>query len=281
MNNEAFLLVLASGVLHALWNIATHQVSGNLKTLWFSLVLAASVYGLILIPTLSPGQLSSTVLFCITATALIHALYFYLLCDVYRLSDLSFVYPLSRAAAILLATIGARLFFQEEPNILQFWGIGLVFAGIVLLALSRRKTANYRRELNLVLLVGLLIASAAVIDRVAVRELNPFFYIWVIFAGASLLLAVPVLRLPGRGVLAEVAGQKLYVLLLGPTSMLTYLLILFAFRLDKLSHIAAVREVSIIISALVGIIFLKERGSLLKILGIAVALTGIFFIKTN
>ena len=63
----------------------------------------------------------------------------------------------------------------------------------------------------------------------------------------------------------------LSVLLIGPGSLLTYLMILFAFRMERVSYVVAVREFAVVIGAAVGIVVLRERFTLAK----AVAITGI------
>ena len=66
------------------------------------------------------------------------------------------------------------------------------------------------------------------------------------------------------------------ILIDGFLVLFTYMIILFAFRLSKVSYVVAAREVSIVISAMLGIIWLKEShapqkmaGSLLITLGVA------------
>ena len=59
----------------------------------------------------------------------------------------------------------------------------------------------------------------------------------------------------------------------------TYLLILFAFRLEQASYIVAVREFSVVVGALMGAVFLTESLTLPKILGIASIAGGLILVR--
>jgi len=54
-----------------------------------------------------------------------------------------------------------------------------------------------------------------------------------------------------------------------------YLLVLFAFRLSKAGYVVAGREVSIVISALIGSILLKEGRLPQRLLGAAIVASGV------
>ncbi len=67
--------------------------------------------------------------------------------------------------------------------------------------------------------------------------------------------------------------------LIGVGAMGTYLLILFAFPLEQASYIVAVREFSIVVGALLGAVFLTERLTPPKILGIAAIAGGLILVR--
>ena len=69
--------------------------------------------------------------------------------------------------------------------------------------------------------------------------------------------------------------NRLAVLLSGFLSPGAYLLVLFAFRISKAGYVVAGREVSIVISALVGSILLKEGQLSQRLAGAAIVATGV------
>ena len=58
----------------------------------------------------------------------------------------------------------------------------------------------------------------------------------------------------------------------------TYLMVLFAMRMAKVSYVVAVREVSIVFSALYGIFWLKEKHGSQKLVGANLITLGVIFI---
>ena len=92
----AFLLVLLSAVLHALWNYATKKVSGNLSVLYIGLILACGIFAPVLLLFPSSKILVVPAYPFVLATGMIHALYFYLLSKAYSHGSISTVYPIAR-----------------------------------------------------------------------------------------------------------------------------------------------------------------------------------------
>ena len=58
-------------------------------------------------------------------------------------------------------------------------------------------------------------------------------------------------------------------------NLTAYLLVLFAFRLSKASYVVAGREPSIVLSALIGSLWMNEGGLLPLLAGAAVVLAGV------
>jgi uncharacterized membrane protein len=72
--------------------------------------------------------------------------------------------------------------------------------------------------------------------------------------------------------------NKTNILLVGFLDLFTYLMILFALQISKVSYVAAVREVSIVFSALTGILWLQEKNAFQKMVGAVLIAVGVIFI---
>ena len=72
--------------------------------------------------------------------------------------------------------------------------------------------------------------------------------------------------------------DKIKILIVGFLDLFTYLMILFALQISKVSYIAAAREVSIVFSAFIGIIILQERNAPQKLTGAVLISMGVVFI---
>ncbi|HWM76913.1 MAG TPA: isocitrate lyase/phosphoenolpyruvate mutase family protein, partial [Methylomirabilota bacterium] len=119
------------------------------------------------------------------------------------------------------------------------------------------------------LATGLCVASYSLVDKVGVSHINPLPYLWAMMLGSCVSLLPPVLG--RRGSLArEWRENRTAVLLSGALSPGGYLLVLFAFRLSKAGYVVAGREVSIVISALIGSLLFKEGGLGRRLTGAAI-----------
>ena len=69
--------------------------------------------------------------------------------------------------------------------------------------------------------------------------------------------------------------DKVSIISAGVLVLLTYMMILFAFRLSKVSYVVAAREVSIVFSSAFGIFWLKEAHAPQRVVGAALIASGV------
>ena len=74
--------------------------------------------------------------------------------------------------------------------------------------------------------------------------------------------------------------RKVYIGIIGVGSIGTYLMILFAYRLGPARSIVAVRELAVVIGALLGLMFLHERVTIRKVVGMMAIVGGIMMVTT-
>ncbi len=77
----------------------------------------------------------------------------------------------------------------------------------------------------------------------------------------------------------SIKEYKLYIAIVGPGSVTGYLIILFALQQTNASYIVAMREISVVIGSILGFIFLKERITVLKVVGMLFIVTGLVLVK--
>ena len=283
MSTDVFVLVLLAAFGHAGWNFATRWVSGNFQVVWLSTWAGTAVLTPFVIaislrtenwPAISPLAVA-----CVVATGLIHALYFILLARAYRREEISVVYPLARGSGIGTTALMAWLLLSEEISFAGLAGIGLVFAGILVMgvpAYSRRGGG-----IRLALCVGLTIPAYSIVDKVGVSLVHPTVYIWLIYVQCGLFLWPFARRWHGGEILQTGRRYWVYAVIIGVGCSVTYMAILFAYQLAPVSYVIALREVAVVIGAVLGILVLKERLDLWKALGIGAITAGIVFIKSG
>ena len=128
------------------------------------------------------------------------------------------------------------------------------------------------------LFTGSMIASYSLIDKVGVQAVYPPVYIYLMFLIAWLFLSPHVLIRERIHIIAEIRSGRTLIFVVGFLSVFTYLMVLFAMQMSKVSYVVAVREVSIVFSTYYGIIRLHEKHGRQKILGAVLIASGVVLI---
>src|SRR5262249_9095175 len=157
----------------------------------------------------------------------------------------SVVYPLARGSGVAGTALVAALFLDEPLSGIGTIGIGCVSMGILLLGLREVIQCSTPHACLLALLVGLTIVGYSVVDKLGVGHVHPVVYITGLTTGAALFLS-PLVLLCYRDECREAwTNRKRFSAGVGLGVVVTYLLVLFAFQMDSVSYVVAVRELSI------------------------------------
>jgi drug/metabolite transporter (DMT)-like permease len=206
----------------------------------------------------------------------IHALYFYALGRSYRHGDFSRVYPMARGLGVALVPLVALPVFGERLSWLGALGVGFVVLGIAALSVTPSALPVKRIGTGTAwaLVTGLTIAAYSLVDKAGVARLHPLPYLALMGLGLIALLAPVVLS--DRPALAREWRRHWRAILVASAMNLTsYLLVLFAFRLSKVGYVVAARELSILFSAFIGSLWLREGRLGPRLAGACVVLAGV------
>jgi uncharacterized membrane protein len=280
-----FLLVLAAAVCHAGWNFVTRKVSGNLVVVWLA-ILAGCVLLLPVAVTIVfhhgfQNSVSMRALGYMIATGVIHAVYFFFLSRAYGQGEITRIYPIARGSGVGGTAVFAKILLKEEISLLGAVGIGLIFFGIIAMGSPAFRPGEDAPGFKLALCVGASIVAYSLIDKVGVGKVNPVLYIWAMFFIAAIILW-PLVAWLHRGKILK-TGKKYFraVLAIGAGSMGTYLMILFAFTVGRVSYVVAIREFAVVIGALFGTVFLKEKLTRSKVLAVITITMGLVCVKAG
>ena len=283
MSAVALAIVLIAAFLHASWNLLAKKSTNKLVFVWWFLLIASIIYFPMFLYFWSPGAISAQGWICIFATGVIHALYFWLTAGAYERGDLSLVYPLSRGSGPLLVPILAVIILGEKLSIPGVVGITLVIFGIYSIHLQSFSMKSILAPLRAVpksaslwaFSTGFTIAGYSLVDKIGVQAVFPPVYIYLMFAISLLLLSPVVVIRHAAAIKTEWQVNKAFILINGILVLATYLMILFAFQLSKVSYVVAAREVSIVFSAIFGIVALREKNAYQKIVGSVLITMGV------
>jgi drug/metabolite transporter (DMT)-like permease len=273
----ALVLVVVAAGLHAGWNALAKRGGDPVVFLWLAtLVSAATLSPLGLWYLVVEGLPAAAVPF-VLATIALHAVYFYALGRAYASGAYSLVYPVARGLGVALVPLAALVVFEERLSTLGTVGIVLVVAGIVgLHALASGggvwATAS-GRALVWPVITGLTIAGYSLVDKAGVGRINPIPYMLLLEAGCA-ALGLPLLLVRPDAVRRELAGWR-RIALAAVMSAAAYTLVLFAFRLSKTGYVVAARELSIVLSAVIGSLWLREGRLGPRLAGASVVLAGV------
>jgi drug/metabolite transporter (DMT)-like permease len=284
MTLGATLLVLLAAFTHASWNLlAKRAAHAGAAFLFWSGVFACVIYAPWGLWLLAAGGIEWTgaMWACIAASAAIHLAYSLALQKGYRVADLSVVYPIARGSGPLLSSLAAFVLFAETPSALRLAGLAGVVIGILLIATDGRVGRLARREAHAGVLwggaTGGLIATYTLVDGYGVKRLaiDAVLLDWFANLLRTVILAAAVLP-RWRQSLASMRGHWPAAAGVGLLSPLGYILVLEAMADGApVSIVAPMRELSMMIVALLGLALLGEKVGPARLAGCAAMVTGV------
>jgi uncharacterized membrane protein len=278
MDPIIFILVILAGVAHAVWNFFTKKTKADRVTmLWLGQLLVGTATLPITLYFSEFDELSLKCIPYVILTGVIHAFYLCLLGWSYTIGEVSTVYPISRGMGIVGTFIIASIFGIDQVSIIGMLGILSISIGIFCLGVKRGVNGNM--VLLSAILVGITISMYSVIDKLGVQTVPAYLYCSIIFLSTAFFLSPLVFYKRKPHVESVLTNYKMHSFTIGLAMLSTYSLILYAFQNAQASYVVALREVSIIVASILGVVFMKEATSKLKILGIAFIMLGAITIK--
>ncbi|MBD8006197.1 EamA family transporter [Bacillus norwichensis] len=263
MSLLAFIIILISAFMHATWNYLAKQSEGGFIFVWLYMAVSTIVYlpfviGFFFINEIHLGWMEFVFIF---GSAIVHMAYALTLQKGYRVGDLSIVYPLARGSAPMLIAIAAFFLFEEKLSIIGVMGISFIVLSIFILTgdLRRFKQNNSGKAVFYGLLTGLLISFYTLLDKGAVSFIliSPLLLNYGSILGQFLLMT-PLALKKKQKVKKEWNLNKKKAIGVGILSPLAYLLVLITMQFTPVSHVAPVREISILIGTVMGTKILTE-----------------------
>ncbi|MFB6362775.1 EamA family transporter [Paenibacillus elgii] len=275
----SLLLVIGSGMAHAVWNLFAKQSEDKSAFLWaIFMPTTIALIPYLVLELIRTGIPAEAFIFII-ASLLAQSVYALLLSHTYTLGDLSQVYPVMRGTSTLLIPATGVLFLGESLPLWGWLGIGCMLLGFAAMSGRKREAERapaVRKPLFFALAVGLCITCYTLIDKQNLQYLSPLSLLAVSNIGFVLGLT-PAALASGR-LKRAVRGRWKIVLLGSLLSPGSYLLFLLAMRHAQVSYIAPLREIGIVFGTLLGLIVLKERQGARRLAASVIVVAGIVMI---
>lgn len=268
MTLPTLALVLFAAVIHAIWNLIVVQSRDRIATTAVVIVfgaIAALPVALLL------WRVEPQAWVYIALSSALELVYFALLVAAYERADMSLVYPIARGSAPVFVLAMAVAFLGAPTSAAQIIGVALVAVGVSVVR-GLRGGASWRNVV-LALCVGLSIAAYVVVDKEGVRYADPITYGTLILGIPGIVAVAFVAARGGAGRLRRAFDWR--SALGGVFSIAAYALVLIALTSAPAASVAAVRESSVVIAALLGAVVLKERGGSERVIGSVIVLVGV------
>ena len=251
MPATALLLALAAAVIHALWNVLLARARDPEAATAIAVLVGVITFTL---PALLTWDVDGDVWPYVVGSTAFELAYIVLLAAAYRRSELSLIYPLGRGIAPVLVLIVGVTALGAGSSPAQAAGVCLVGLGVLLVRGLRREADA--RGLAFGVAIAACIAAYTLIDNGGVEHAEPLPYLILVMTPAAAVYAAALLWL--RGVAPFRAELNLSTLAAGVASLSSYALALAALQLAAAAPVAAVRETSVVIAAVLAWAVLKE-----------------------
>lgn len=288
MSTLAFTLIIFSAMMHALWNLLVKRSGDKTVYIWWMFLVSGLMFNLAL-PFL-PGPFpvpSLTVTLLAAAGGICFVLYHIANGQAYRDGDLSLIYPLSQTSMVYVPLWG-MLILGEHLSLRGLLGVALVVLGVWCVQLRRLSLDEALRPLRSLgepsvryaLTAGFIYSVGSVIDKTGVTGYSPLYFTYLLVMFMFVFMTINLMRPRYRGrLLAEWRRHPRLVLAAGPVMMGSFLTFRYGLKLAPLSYAVPTRQVSILVSVLIGTLFLGEACGRIRFLAAFTILVGVILIR--
>jgi len=296
MSLISIVLILISASIHVAWNFLTKS-SRNPKV--FSLLVGVFLICLAVVAILvfPVNEINREVWVYIIISGIVHALYSFALTSAYQVGDISYVYPIARSSP---AFVPLAAFFILGERISLQGGLGIFSVMVGMYALLLR--GEFVTELHLLwssikkkesrwafATLGTVVAYS-IVDKAGMstfREIKtidsmvqgPLYFLLentichLLFGTYVILTASQELGSIWKNEWSRIAAAAMGILA-------SYSLILYVMRIEKVSYIVTLRQISVILAVLIGWFILKEKYGKTRLIASVLMLTGIYLVAT-
>lgn len=280
MSLSVFLVVLLAACLHATWNSLVKGSADKYVTMLAVVLghLPAALLALPFTPAIDPASLPWLI-----ASVLLHLGYQLFLVAGYRIGDLTLVYPLARGSAPVFVTVISIGLLGISFTYTELSGVAFIVLGLISLCLVRRESGmRNTRAVVLALCTGAFIAAYSLVDGIGARLATtaPGYWSWAAIGNAiGFGLWTALTRPTAFTALTSNRSTICTGLLGGIASFLAYGIVIWAFTQAPIALVTALRETSIAFALVIGVIVLKERINLAKLIATMLTIGGAILLR--
>jgi drug/metabolite transporter (DMT)-like permease len=280
------LLILFSACIHVVSHVVLRKAVNRTAALWWVMLWGQILFAPVLITNWQ--AVSWGVLAILVVSAVFESGYYLGIARAYSFGDeISVIYPLARGTAPVLLLIWTAVLLREPAQLGGALGVVVIALGLYLINLPR--LGAWREPLRAMgrpgprwaIFAGVCISFYSVIDRVGVTLLDPLLYTYIMLTITWLMVTPVMLRQVGwAGMKAEFSHNRLGIIIAGLTNIAAYAIVLYTVSHGTpASYAGATREMSVVLGVLIGLLYLGEKRTVMKLAGAACVAGGVVLIK--
>ncbi|HEX9078957.1 MAG TPA: DMT family transporter, partial [Desulfuromonadaceae bacterium] len=205
----------------------------------------------------------------------------------YRGGDLSVVYPLCQTSMVYVPIWGMCL-LGERLSLPGAGGILLVIFGTYSIQMQHlspgelvRPFSNLRSpSVRDALAAGFIYSIGSIAEKTGVRHYSPLYFTYVLVLIMLGLMSFNMLRPKYRPLIREELRENWRLILCsGPVMMASFLTFRYGLNLSPVSYAVPVRQMSIVIGVVIGILFLGESFGRIRLVSALFILAGAALIR--
>jgi drug/metabolite transporter (DMT)-like permease len=287
MDTVALSLIVFSAFMHALWNLLVKQSKDKTIFIWWMFVSSWSMMSVFMFASgLGMPELSPRSLLLAFSAAICFVLYHWFTGIAYRDGDLSMTYPLAQTSMLYVPFWGVML-LGEEISPLGSTGIVLIVAGayfIQLRGLSPEEIVRPfsqlgNRSVQAALFAGFIYSIGAILDKTGVDDYSAYYFTYVLVFFMLCIMSLNLLRPNYRGrIFEEIRQSRKLVLWSGPVMLASFLSFRYGLQMAPVSYAVPVRQVSLLIGVLIGLLFLGESFGKIRLTSATMILAGVVLV---
>jgi drug/metabolite transporter (DMT)-like permease len=290
MSGVAFSLILFSALMHALWNLLVKRSCDKTVFIWWMFFCSGGLFSLLLLvlPGPFPAPAARIVVLSV-AGAICFVCYHLFTGRAYRQGDLSMTYPLAQTAMVYVPVWGVLL-LGEHLSALGVGGILLILGGaycVQLRGISFDEVLRPFRNLGdpsvqAALAAGFVYSVGAVVDKTGVTTYHPLYFTYLLVGWMFLFMSANLLCRGHFGRIAQEWRQsRRLILISGPVMLGSFLSFRYGLQLAPMSYAVPVRQVSLLIAVLIGVIFLGESAGRIRFAAASLILAGVLLVRVG
>ncbi|MDO8642581.1 MAG: DMT family transporter [Candidatus Woesearchaeota archaeon] len=288
MNLIAVGLILLSAVMHAVRNFYTKKSNDKQVFVWWYELVGAVLF----LPVFAyyfwkNGAGGGTGILIGIVSGIIHGTYWITHSRAYEDGDLSHVYPIMRAAPLLVVPF-AWIFLNEHISLVGFLGILLMVVGVYVVNMKTVtlktlfdpiKAIVHERATQWAFVTLLLVTAYSLIDKAGVSAVHPMVFTYYFTVFGFIFFSFFVFTKKRGMMLREVRENKKMILLNGFLGVTGYALTLAALSLEKVSYATGLRQTSALFAVLMGGQLLQEKHKAIRFTAATLMVVGAVLIS--